>query len=471
VAGRIIADRYVLSAPERAAGEIAAWGARDLATGAGVRVLLAPHARLDAALRERIARVRHPALPMILAQGEDDGDGYLAVPLSDGTALRRRVAHGGRLGSGPAAALTATLAEAIVAAHRAGLGYGGFDPDRVLLVDGTVPVLADPPLTGPDPSDIAALGVVLAAAVGAEGGIDPDDRPDLSPRFASLVASLTAPVPPSADEALAALRHLVDAELHAETSAPWEPFAPHLAERAEAPPGPSPTPRTTRRVLVAVLAGILALVIGGALGALVAQRGDDATTEVLGPLVTESDGASVEIATEPTSGAVDTTPMDTTGGPDRRAQTVTLLRPRVIDTTGDGENDDDVRRVIDGSIDTGWSTEVYRAADFGAKDGVGLAFDLVAPTRVRSVLVRSRPLGATVRVYVDDGRAPRGGPEGWTAAGPAATLGRPVTRIGVRRAVPATRILIWIEGLPQLPTGGYAVEILGVRVTGVSAGA
>lgn len=475
MAGRIVADRYALSAPERDGPDGSTWRARDLSSGAGVRVLLAPQARLDEPLRERAARLRHPALPLVLAQGADGADGYIVVPLPDGIALRQRVRHGGRLGPGLAAAFTATLAEALVAAHRAGLAYGGFDADQVLVLDGATPVFADPPLIADEQAaskDVRSLGTVLAACVGAEGGIHADDRPDLSPRFGALVASLMAADAPSSEAALEALRQLVDAEVHAETSAPWEPFAAPLHERAAPPPDPPRAARSTRRILLAILVGVIALVGGGALGAFVAQRdgGGDPDTAILGPIATES-GTTGTAVTAPATTTEIGEATTSAEGPPRRAQVVTLLRPRVIDSAGDGENDDTVRLVIDGSATTGWSTEVYRASDLGAKDGIGLAFELAAPTRLRAVTIRSRPPGGTVRLYVDDGRVPAGGPEGWTAVGPAASLDRAVTRIDVRRAVPATRLLIWIEGLPPLPTGGYALEVLGIRVTGVPAGA
>lgn len=474
MADRIVAERFALIAREGGEPGSAIWRGRDLATSAPVRVVLAS----DPVAAERLGRaaaLRHPTLLPLVASGRDRDEAYVVLPLVEGVTLAGRVAQAGRMRPATAAAFVLPLAEGIAAAHASDLAFAGLAADAIVVADGAVPWFADPPLAVATPAarggDVRGLGALLALAVGAPDGVDEADRPDLSPRFIALARSLASSDPPSASEAAAALAHLVDAEAHAETSAPWEPFATPLTARREPPKPPSPR-RPSRRLVVGIVLGAVALTGGVAVGAVVAQR-DAGGDELAIPTMADETGPAITTITSPTTAEAEPTEATTSAvaSPPSRVVALPISRIRAFDRAGDGENDADVRNAIDGSRQTAWSTEVYRTAEFGTKPGVGLIVDLALPADIRAVRVRSRPPGATVRIYLDRGPEPAGAPDGWTAAGPPTALTRPVTTIRVRRAPPATRVLVWISELPRRPTGGFAVEIVELEIRGVPAGA
>jgi hypothetical protein len=477
VTDRIVAERFALVAREGGDGATVVWRARDLSTSAAVRVVLAGAADAVAQL-ERAARLRHPTLLPLIASGRDGGEAYAVIPLVDGVTLDQRIARAGRMRSAHAAAFALPLAEGLTAAHAAGCAFAGFMADAITVGEGAVPWFRDLPLAAATPTategDVRGLGAVLAVAVGGAEGIDDLDRPDLSPRFIALVRSLGAAEPPTAAEAAAALAHLVDAETHAETSAPWEPFAPPLAARREVPETSRPQPRR-RRLVIGALAALAALGGGVALGAMVAQRegGGVAADEILIPTATlmEEGPAITTIMPPPPETVAGAETTTTSAAPSMRVVGIPISRIRSFDSAGDGENDADLRRAIDGSRGTAWSTEVYRTAGFGTKAGIGLGLELALPAEVRAIRIRSRPPGATVRIFLDRGPAPAGAPDGWTPAGRPVPLRDPVTTIRVRSAPAATRVLVWISELPRRPNGGFAVEILELEVRGVPAGA
>jgi hypothetical protein len=227
--------------------------------------------------------------------------------------------------------------------------------------------------------------------------------------------------------------------------------------------------------VVGVAVGAIALAGGATVGGFVAQReaAPVSVADLLGPAADETGASAPGITTIVLETATDSS--SETGqvvvGPSTRSVDLPIARIRSFDSAGDGENDAALRRAIDGSPRTAWSTEVYRTENFGSKAGVGVILDLALPSEVRSLRIRSSPAGATVRVYVDRGPAPEGAPDGWTPAGRSVTLAERVTTVRVRRVPASTRVLLWITELPRLPTGGYAVEILTLEVRGVPAGA
>ncbi|WP_217913003.1 serine/threonine-protein kinase [Miltoncostaea marina] len=91
--------------------------------------------------RHALAALRHPHVVPLLDAGEDDGRGYLVMPLARGGSLAGRLAAG----PPPAAEALATLravAGALDAAHAAGLLHRDVTPANVLL-DPDGPWLAD----------------------------------------------------------------------------------------------------------------------------------------------------------------------------------------------------------------------------------------------------------------------------------------------------------------------------------------
>ncbi|MER7479102.1 serine/threonine-protein kinase [Streptomyces sp. NPDC126510] len=193
---RILAGRYRLD--ER----IGSGGAADVYRGLDLRLrrpvavkVFRPGTGFDTeeAFRSEaviLARLQHPGLVTAFDAGRDDGEAFLVMQLIDGRTLKSRIAEG-PLSCEAAAALGASLAEALAHAHEEGIVHRDVKPSNILLdssghahltdfgisrmVDATTRTAADT-MTGtaaylsPEqvlgrpvgrPADIYALGLVL----------------------------------------------------------------------------------------------------------------------------------------------------------------------------------------------------------------------------------------------------------------------------------------------------------------------
>jgi len=91
----------------------------------------------------------------------------------------------------------------------------------------------------------------------------------------------------------------------------------------------------------------------------------------------------------------------TTAGTGPVAET---LRAAAFDPFGgDGEDDVDAFKAVDGDPATAWSTEGYVSRTFGTKPGVGLAIALPANRSIRSITIDSPTNDWSVQVFVADG--------------------------------------------------------------------
>jgi serine/threonine-protein kinase len=89
-----------------------------------------------------LAALRHPGIMPVFALGEATGIPFFAMPYIPGPCLARRLASGGRFTEREACTILADLADAVAAAHRAGVVHRDIKPENVLLENGH-PVLAD----------------------------------------------------------------------------------------------------------------------------------------------------------------------------------------------------------------------------------------------------------------------------------------------------------------------------------------
>lgn len=480
---RVIARRYTLEVPERARPGCAVWRGRDGTTGAAVVVtLLDDHPEADTTLAA-LAAVRHPSLPVVLDHGLDDGVRWVVTPARAGVSARVRL--GERPGAAAAADLGAALADALDALHARGLVQGPFDLDAVVLDEVGPPRLEDLATGGLDrpadqaDDDVRCLAALLRTSLGVPAGIEPLEVEGMPPRLAGLLQSMASIAPPSAADARDALRRVArDAEVGA-----WDPFPPGPVA---APPPPAGEVRRRGRALpiaVGVLA-VLVLALAVVVVARVVDRRDAdrraAATELPGPITTitgtvEGGGITATAAATTAAAETATTEPATTAaappGPDRTPRPLRIASITALDPAGDQtENPDQARRAIDGSPRTGWSTELYKQGVIERKYGVGLQLVLATPARLRRVVIRSAPVGATVRIYAVRGALPARTPRDWPAASAAVVLKRPRAVVPVDRVAPATALLVWIVGLPPLP-GGYGVRIDDVRVIGIPTGA
>jgi serine/threonine-protein kinase len=201
--------------------------ATQLSLGRPVAVkLISPDHAADPGFRERFEResrlaaaIDHPNVIPVHEAGEDHGRLYLVMRWVSGADLHGLIARSGRLEPRRAAAITAQVAGALDAAHRAGLVHRDVKPANVLLSGEhayladfglTRPVASDTRLTttghwlgtadymapeqfGAEPvdarADVYALGCVLYAMLAGE----PPFRRDTVP--ATMLAHLSDPPP------------------------------------------------------------------------------------------------------------------------------------------------------------------------------------------------------------------------------------------------------------------------------------
>jgi eukaryotic-like serine/threonine-protein kinase len=150
VDGRHLGGRYRMGAPLAAAGMGEVWVARDplLDRPVAVKVLggaLAGDGRAAERLRREAraaARLDHPNIARVLDLGEHDGRPYLVMELLEGESLAGRIDRAGPMAPGEAARVVAAVADALQAAHRAGVVHRDVKPGNVFLTaEGEVKVL------------------------------------------------------------------------------------------------------------------------------------------------------------------------------------------------------------------------------------------------------------------------------------------------------------------------------------------
>jgi serine/threonine-protein kinase len=91
---------------------------------------------------EAVARLRHPNIVQIYDVGDHEGRPYFTMEHVEGGSLAQKLS-GAPQPASPAAALLATLAEAVHAAHRNGIIHRDLKPANVLLTDDGHPKISD----------------------------------------------------------------------------------------------------------------------------------------------------------------------------------------------------------------------------------------------------------------------------------------------------------------------------------------
>jgi serine/threonine protein kinase len=163
-----------------------------------------------------LARIQHPAVPRILDSGVADGRLFIVTELIDGQDLKLQIHNRGPWPVAEAVSLTATVAEALHAAHVLGIVHRDVKPNNIMVArDGSVRLL-DFGLArgkGVDMATLTRTGVV----VGTPAYMSPeqfqalavDERSDIYALGIVLYELLTARLPFTAPTPMAlALKHI-----------------------------------------------------------------------------------------------------------------------------------------------------------------------------------------------------------------------------------------------------------------------
>jgi len=488
------------------------WEATDeiLARRVAVKILH-PHLARDESFVRRFraeaiaaARLAHPSIVSVYDTVAEDGTNAIVMELVTGTTMRADLDEHGPLQLNALLAIGTQVADALGAAHANGLVHRDVKPanillsadGRVLVADfgiakaaegadltsagsmvGTAKYLApeqveDGPIDGR--ADLYALGVVLYEALTGQAPFvaetdagtalarlhrDPtpprDLRPEISPAVAAVVTKAMARhrddrYPDAATMRRALLAAGADpAHAHAVAQAaaassdglpgvaeprlPTEPHPSHLPPQAPPAPPPSagpadpPAAGPTRRWPSVVLA--LVVVMAAVVGVVFTLQ--KITADDTAP------GAKIALAS--------VTDFDPQGDGDHR------------------EHPELVKYAVDDDPNTAWRSENYKAADLGAKDGVGLALTISSSTDLGQLDVATPTGGWTAQIYVVDGATPTD-LAGW---GTPVASSADVAAGDVRFALHGQRgkaVLIWFTHLSTMANGSHAVVVKGITL-------
>ncbi|HEY5153804.1 MAG TPA: protein kinase [Acidimicrobiales bacterium] len=505
-AGRLIVGRYRLEHRIASGGMAEVWQASDEVLGRRVAVkILHPHLAADDIFVTRFrteaiaaARLHHPGIVAIYDSGHEHGAEAIVMELVQGETLRHELDTRGFLDPREVVRIGAQVADALAAAHRAGLVHRDIKPanillcpdERVMVTDfgiakfrddpdltlagtmvGTVKYLSPEQVRG-EPvdgrSDVYALGVVLFEALCSRPPFAGD-----SPASTALARLNQTPPRPrqlrstipsgldgvitrclqldpadryqSADELRAAL--LQPATLRGDDDLTVTVAADPTGAWAlgAALPAPTATPAPLEEEAddpygqpASHAVWIRPLLIGACIVAAVA---------LAVALLQRSDlGQSLfHWGSQATQNAA----------PDAlRSTQPVALEPTAIasfDPEGrgaPGENDAQLKLAIDGDPTTGWLTESYDQRRFGIKSGVGVILSLDQATALSQLVVQSPTQGWSASVYVADQPGATLADWGEPVSSKADIAGDATFDLGGRSG---RRVLLWITDLGDGP--------------------
>jgi eukaryotic-like serine/threonine-protein kinase len=505
--GRVLGDRYRLVEPLARGGMATVWVADDpvLSRRVAVKVLRADLAE-DDATRTRFrneaiaaAKLSHPNIVSTYDTGDDDGVAYIVMELVEGPTLRHLIDAQGGLPVLEVVRIGVQVADALDAAHRAGLVHRDVKPANVLVppggpvkvtdfgiakavgtddltrtgtVMGTARYLAPEQVNGrpTDPrTDVYALGLLLFEALCGHPpfGGDTDiatamarlttaapavraERPEVSVALDDVIHRCLARNPAARFGSAAAVRDALDRARLDPTGPIPRPAPPAVARpgagaRPPTPAAPAHTAphpvahpvRPTKRKRRSGWLWIL-LVLLLVIGAGVAAfllASDNNNTH---------NGAAS--ASAPPASQAKLTATD-------------------FDPQGDGhEGSDSVANAVDGNPSTAWSTEVYqRAFPDGNKTGVGIAIDLGGQYDLHRITVDAVQAGWSASIYVSS--QPTSSLTSLGDWGAARTSG---DDLGLAHSfdvgsINARSVLVWFTALPSGPDG-HALQVAAVTV-------
>jgi serine/threonine-protein kinase len=449
--------------------------------------VLHPHLAADATFVARFrqeavaaARLAHPGIVSIYDTCSDDGIEAIVMELVTGRTLRQRLDEATPLDPWQAAGVAAQVAEALDAAHRAGLVHRDVKPANVLLCgDGRVKVadfgiakaLAEADLTQPglmigtakylapeqvrgEPvdarTDIYSLGVVLYEMLCGRAPFTADTdaatalarlhRDPLRPR------QVRAGVPRALEDVVCRAMAREPADRYASASdlraallagGAASPDADLTATSLDAAPGHTasvPTP--------AVGGADVAPATGGTPSFRQQERAMLIPTVIVVLIAVALGVAGLLLGRSGAGNLLDDV-RDALGGGD--GEVVRIAEAQAFDPDGDGsEHDAEAPRAIDGDVSTFWRTDRYNNRDITLlKDGVGLILHLDSAADLGTLEIDSPTNDWRARIYVAD--APKGTLAEWgepVASEPRGfTPGQTSVDLDGRRGA---AVLIWI---------------------------
>ncbi|MFJ4654966.1 protein kinase [Nocardia sp. NPDC088792] len=364
-ADRLISGRYRLTDPIGTGAMGVVWRATDVRlrrTVAVKQLLLTPgltrsqavEARMRAMREGRIAaRLHHPNAVTVFDVAEEDGQPWLVMEYVDAVSLAALMREKGHLDPAEVARIGAKVAEALAAAHKAGIVHRDVKPANILVADdGTVKItdfgisraIGDVTVTStgflagtpaylspevargenPEPaSDVFALGSTLYAAVEGSPPFGEGDNP-----LAVLhsVARATVPEPKRAGALAPVLMELLAAEMAD------RPTMVQAAEQLQAvAEGRAPAPLPLTKVLPTAKAAA-AVDASGATTVLATSAARASTANATDPTVHVDMGSSRSggSGTAPETPVPPGPPGSKNGGMDRNRRLLALVAAGIV---------------------------------------------------------------------------------------------------------------------------------------------
>lgn len=451
--GQVLAGRYRLERLLTGTGRPARlWRGVDIVLNrpVAVKVIDSDHPGAAALLTAAVGsgRVSHRVLTSVFDADRQGSCTYVVSEWVDGQPLHRLLVNEEVLAPTRAAYLAGAAADAVAAAHAAGVTHGNLHPANLLVAaDGEVR-LTDLSGAGDDRTDdLRQLGALLYAGLTGRWAGRPEEADGLpaAPRHDGRPVSpsqVRAGVPSSLSALTMRALTARDDNLTAAG------LAAELARHGDDPStGQLPTieayddpPERTRGPWVRIGVPVLALLLIAVIGLVIGIR----------------------------IGAISPPPglnyPSYTGGKNNSSPTPsppsTLISPasaRILDPQGDGTELAGAGRAIDGSISTGWQTQDYASAAFGRlKRGMGVIVDLGRSTTVGSVTVTFGRPGATVELRSADSS---GSTADAFAVRARQTDGGSTVRFTPSGSAAARYWLVWITTLPANASGAYSADV------------
>jgi serine/threonine-protein kinase len=224
--GRVFAQRYEVEALVGSGGMGQVYRVRDLREGGLLALkILHPSDEADADRTGRfrreaqiLSKIQHPAVPRILDSGVDGNRLFFVTELIDGRDLKLLIQERGPWPVAEATALTATVAEALAAAHALGIVHRDVKPSNIMVASDGSPRLLDFGLArgrGIDMATLTKTGMVIGtpAYMSPEQfqSLAADERSDVYSLGVVLFEVLTGRLPFTAPTPMAlAVKHLME---------------------------------------------------------------------------------------------------------------------------------------------------------------------------------------------------------------------------------------------------------------------